>query len=67
MSDHAHMMLRIPSKYAVSEVVVTSSITLDGIAKGYVVSQGIAALREAGIEYSLMDAGGEIRSTVARL
>jgi thiamine biosynthesis lipoprotein len=38
------------------------SITLDGIAKGYVVDQGIAALRAAGIEYALIDAGGEIRA-----
>lgn len=37
-------------------------ITLDGIAKGYVVDQGIAALREAGLEYGLIDAGGEIRA-----
>lgn len=38
------------------------AITLDGIAKGYVVDQGIAALRAAGIEYGLIDAGGEIRA-----
>lgn len=38
------------------------SVTLDGIAKGYVVDQGIAALRGAGIEYGLIDAGGEIRA-----
>lgn len=38
------------------------AVTLDGIAKGYVVDQGIAALRETGIEYALIDAGGEIRS-----
>lgn len=40
------------------------AVTLDGIAKGYVVDQGIAALRAAGIEYGLIDAGGEIRSIV---
>lgn len=38
------------------------AITLDGIAKGHVVDQGIAALRAAGIEYALIDAGGEIRA-----
>lgn len=38
------------------------AITLDGIAKGYVVDRGIAALREAGVEYALIDAGGEIRT-----
>jgi thiamine biosynthesis lipoprotein len=36
------------------------AVTLDGIAKGYVVDQGIAALRAAGIEYALVDAGGDI-------
>lgn len=39
-----------------------TSITLDGIAKGYVVDQGIAALRAAGIEYALVDAGGDLRA-----
>lgn len=38
------------------------SITLDGIAKGHVVDQGIAALRSCGIEYGLIDAGGDIQS-----
>lgn len=38
------------------------ALTLDGIAKGYVVDQGIAALRAAGIEYALVDAGGDIRA-----
>jgi thiamine biosynthesis lipoprotein len=39
-----------------------AAITLDGIAKGFVVDQGIAALREAGIEYALIDAGGDMRA-----
>lgn len=38
------------------------AITLDGIAKGYVVDQGLAALRSAGVDYGLIDAGGEIRA-----
>jgi thiamine biosynthesis lipoprotein len=38
------------------------ALTLDGIAKGYVVDQGIAALRAQGIEYALIDAGGDIQS-----
>lgn len=38
------------------------AITLDGIAKGHVVDQGIAALRAAGIEYGLIDAGGDIQA-----
>ncbi|MGA0587650.1 FAD:protein FMN transferase [Dyella sp. KRB-257] len=38
------------------------AITLDGIAKGHVVDQGIAALKASGIEYGLIDAGGDIRA-----
>jgi thiamine biosynthesis lipoprotein len=38
------------------------AVTLDGIAKGHVVDQGIAALRGAGIEYGLIDAGGDIQA-----
>ena len=38
------------------------AVTLDGIAKGFVVDQGIAALRAAGIEYALIDAGGDLRA-----
>lgn len=39
-----------------------TAVTLDGIAKGYVVDQGIAALRAAGIEYAIVDAGGDTRT-----
>ena len=35
-------------------------ITLGGIAKGYAVDQGLAALREAGIHHALIDAGGDL-------
>lgn len=38
------------------------AITLDGLAKGYVIDQGIAALRAAGIEHALVDAGGDVRA-----
>lgn len=38
------------------------AITLDGLAKGYVIDQGIAALRASGIEYALVDAGGDLRA-----
>lgn len=38
------------------------AITLDGLAKGYVIDQGIAALRTAGIEHALIDAGGDVRA-----
>lgn len=37
-----------------------TKITLDGIAKGYIVDQGIAVLQSAGIEHALIDAGGDI-------
>lgn len=53
LDDHAVRLLR-----------PAMAITLDGIAKGCVVDQGITALREAGIEYALIDAGGEIRAMV---
>jgi len=39
-----------------------AGITLDGIAKGYVVDQGIAALRAHGIGNALIDAGGDLRA-----
>jgi len=37
-------------------------ITLDGIAKGYIVDQGLAALSQAGVTRALINAGGDIRS-----
>lgn len=37
-------------------------VTLDGIAKGYVVDLGLAVLRQAGIEDALIDAGGDLRA-----
>jgi FAD:protein FMN transferase len=37
-------------------------MTLDGIAKGYVVDQGIAALQQTGIDDALVDAGGDLRA-----
>jgi len=38
-------------------------INLGGIAKGYVVDQGMGALRDAGIAHALIDAGGDIAVT----
>ena len=38
------------------------SVTLDAVAKGFVVDQGIAALRQAGIARALVDAGGDLRA-----
>jgi FAD:protein FMN transferase len=38
------------------------AVTLDAVAKGFVVDQGIKALREAGIERALVDAGGDLRA-----
>lgn len=38
------------------------AITLDGLAKGYVIDQGIASLKASGIESALVDAGGDVRA-----
>lgn len=38
------------------------AVTLDGIAKGYVVDQGVAALKAHGIDYGLVDAGGDVHA-----
>lgn len=38
------------------------TVTLDAVAKGFVVDQGIATLRQAGIERALVDAGGDLRA-----
>lgn len=35
-------------------------ITLGGIAKGYVADEGLRALKEAGIEHAMIDAGGDV-------
>ena len=37
------------------------ALDLGGVAKGYIVDQGIAALKEEGIEAAYLDAGGDIR------
>ena len=42
------------------ELLPGTQVTLGGIAKGYVVDQGLQALRDAGIEHALIDAGGDI-------
>lgn len=36
------------------------AVTLDGIAKGYIVDQGMAALRQRGFENLLVEAGGDL-------
>jgi thiamine biosynthesis lipoprotein len=36
-------------------------ITLDGIAKGTIVDETIAFIRQAGIQHALVDAGGDLR------
>ena len=36
------------------------SITLDGMAKGYIVDQGLKILKNNGIENTMIDAGGDI-------
>lgn len=42
-------------------------INLGGIAKGYAVEQGARILREAGVEYALLNAGGDTRVIGDRL
>lgn len=42
------------------------AITLDGIAKGYVVDQGIAALKQNGFTNLFVDAGGDLMVTGAK-
>jgi thiamine biosynthesis lipoprotein len=37
-------------------------VTLDGIAKGYIIDRTVDALREEGYEYALVEAGGDIRT-----
>lgn len=37
-------------------------MTLDGIAKGYLVDQAAECLRDQGVEYGLINAGGDIRT-----
>jgi thiamine biosynthesis lipoprotein len=37
-------------------------ITLDGIAKGYIVDRGIETLKKTGIKHALINAGGDIRA-----
>ena len=39
------------------------ALTLDGIAKGYIVDQGVAALRARGFENVLVEAGGDLSAT----
>jgi thiamine biosynthesis lipoprotein len=41
-------------------------ITLDGIAKGYIVDRVAEIARDAGIEHALVDAGGDIRAVGGR-
>lgn len=38
------------------------AVTLDGIAKGYVVDQAVAVLKAHGIEYGVVDAGGDVHA-----
>ena len=42
-------------------------ITLDGIAKGYIVDQAVEVLQKNGIRYALINAGGDMRSIGQRL
>ncbi len=46
------------------KITLTSgaAITLDGIAKGYIIDRAASVLRERGIRYALINAGGDIRA-----
>jgi len=46
--------------HAEIELAPGMKITLGGIAKGYVVDQGLHILKEQGIQHALIDAGGDI-------
>jgi len=37
-------------------------VTLDGIAKGYIVDRAVSILKEHGVEHALINAGGDIRT-----
>lgn len=39
-----------------------AGVTLDGLAKGWIADQGIAAIRETGVSRALINAGGDIAS-----
>ncbi len=41
------------------------AVTLDGIAKGHVVDEGMRALRAAGVRNAVIDAGGDVRTMSA--
>jgi len=41
-------------------------VTLDGIAKGYVIDRGMEALKRRGVRHALINAGGDIRATGGR-
>ena len=42
------------------------AVTLDGIAKGYIVDRAVAVLREGGVEKILIDAGGDMATAGER-
>ncbi len=44
------------------ELSSQSKITLDGIAKGYIVDQGAEILKKSNIKHALIDAGGDIKT-----
>ncbi len=44
------------------ELSAESKITLDGIAKGYIVDQAVDVLRKNNISHAIIDAGGDIRA-----
>jgi thiamine biosynthesis lipoprotein len=52
-----------------SDVILAESgmaITLDGIAKGYIIDQGVECLRRHGFDSVLVEAGGDLRASGTR-
>lgn len=61
--DYRHIAL---DEHGLRFVRPGMAVTLDGLAKGYVIDQGIAALRAAGVDHALIDAGGDLRAIAPR-
>lgn len=58
--DYRHVVLD-PAKRTIAFKVPGVRINLGGIAKGYVVENAAAMLREAGVEHAILNAGGDTR------
>jgi FAD:protein FMN transferase len=56
--DYRYILIEEPATVRLTRPGV--GVTLDGIAKGYIVDQGIAALRASGIVDAYVEAGGDL-------